>query len=128
MLINPGWFLGWLWLAVVGGCSQDDAPRLEPVPECSSDEECVEADPRYDRCSWVCEAHVTYCQVSCEVDSDCEGRGLPAHWVYCDIPRPGEGFCNEIGYDYGENLKGEPECVQNVPEIELPTDGTLGGR
>ncbi|MBX7082447.1 MAG: hypothetical protein K1X88_24795 [Nannocystaceae bacterium] len=94
------------------GCAEDDAPPLEPVRDCHSDEECVAADDRFDRCQWVCEAHVTYCQPSCEQDSDCRGRGLPDDFVFCDIPRPGEGFCNAYGYAYKPNA-----CVQEVPPL-----------
>ena len=92
-------------------CS-DDAERLAPVKNCTSHEACVEADPRYDRCAWVCEAELTYCIVSCETASDCRGRGLPDDWVYCDIPRPGDGFCNTYGHEFTET-----SCKPDVPAI-----------
>ncbi|MFO0632473.1 MAG: hypothetical protein U0168_06455 [Nannocystaceae bacterium] len=88
------------------------AAALEPVRDCHSDDECVAADDRFDRCQWVCEAHVTYCQPSCEVDADCRGRGLPEDYVFCDVPRPGEGFCNAYGYGYKPDA-----CVQEVPPL-----------
>lgn len=97
-----------------GACNDDGGSRLEPVPDCKSDDECVDADDRYDRCAWVCEGHITYCQVSCEVDADCEGRGLPSDFLFCDIPRPGDGFCNRYNYDYAQDA-----CRQEVPEIEV---------
>lgn len=104
-------------LLVLPSCAEDDGKRLEPVADCSSDDECVDADARYDRCGWVCEAHVTYCRASCEVDSDCAGRGLPGNYVFCDVPRPGEGFCNQVDYEYGEDIDGDPVCVQEVPPV-----------
>jgi hypothetical protein len=97
---------------LLGGCSEDSAPRLEPVAECESHDECVAADDRYDQCAWVCEGHITYCQVSCEVDADCEGRGLPAEYRFCDSPRPGEGFCNKYNFDYADDA-----CRPEVPEL-----------
>ena len=93
----------------------DDAERLEPVKGCSDDDECTDEDPRYDRCAWVCEAQVTYCIVSCETAADCRGRGLPDAWVYCDIPRPGDGFCNSYNHEFGPDA-----CVQEVREIPEP--------
>ncbi len=94
------------------GCD-DDAPRLTPVEGCETDQECEAADDRYDRCAWVCEAQATYCKVSCEQDADCRDRGLPNEYVFCDIPRPGDGFCNQHDFDYAADA-----CVQDVP----PTD------
>src|SRR5262249_18578536 len=108
------------WMRVVLGFGlglvltvcDDDAPRLEPVKNCDTHEECVEADARYDRCAWVCEAEVTYCIVSCETAADCRGRGLPDDFVSCDIPRPGDGFCNTYGHEFMEDA-----CIPDVPEI-----------
>jgi hypothetical protein len=90
----------------------EDTTRLAPVSECQSHDECVRADDRFDQCAWVCEGHITYCQVSCEVDADCEGRGLPPDMRFCDVPRPGEGFCNRYNFDYADDA-----CRQEVPEI-----------
>lgn len=120
------WLLAGAWSIAMPSCAEDDGVRLEPVPDCSSDDECVDADARYDRCGWVCEAHVTYCRVSCEVDSDCAGRGLPNDWVFCDIPRPGEGFCNQVDYDYGEDIDGAPVCVQEVGPVGEEDDAVDG--
>jgi hypothetical protein len=50
--------------------------------------------------------------VSCETAADCRGRGLPSSWVYCDIPRPGDGFCNSFDHDFGPDA-----CKQEVDEI-----------
>lgn len=100
------------WGCWVAACSADDVRALVPVSQCTNDEACMAADDRYDVCQWVCEGHVTYCQVSCENDGDCRGRGLPDDYVFCDIPRPGEGFCNPYGYGYPDGA-----CDQEVPEI-----------
>jgi hypothetical protein len=90
----------------------DDGDRLEPVKGCSSHDDCTDADPRYDRCAYVCEGQVTYCIVSCETAADCQGRGLPSDWTHCDIPRPGDGFCNSYNHDFTEDA-----CKEVVPEI-----------
>jgi len=90
----------------------EDAERLEPVKSCTSHDDCTEADERYDRCAWVCEGQITYCIVSCETAADCRGRGLPDEWIYCDIPRPGDGFCNWYGADFEDD-----SCKAEVPEI-----------
>lgn len=92
-------------------CNDDRGERLDPVPECETHSECVDADPRFDRCGVVCEGHTTYCVASCETDDDCRGRGLPDDWEFCDIPRPGEGFCNPYNYDYADDA-----CTQ-TPSI-----------
>ncbi len=94
-------------------CGGDDEAELVPVEDCESVDECVEADDRFDSCMWVCAGHTTYCRASCETDEDCKGRGLPSDYVFCDSPRPGEGFCNWVGYDYGPE-----DCVQKVTPIE----------
>ncbi|MCH9680523.1 MAG: hypothetical protein K0V04_03735 [Deltaproteobacteria bacterium] len=107
-----------LALGSLTSCSDDDAPPLLPVRDCKTDQECQDADPRHDVCTWVCEAQVTYCRVSCETDEDCLDRGLPADYVYCDIPRPGEGFCNQYDYDY------KPDgCIQDVPPTNPSDNG-----
>lgn len=90
----------------------DGGERLEPVKGCSSDDDCTDEDDRFDRCAYVCEAHTTYCIASCETAADCRGRGLPDSWVYCDIPRPGDGFCNSYNHDFAPDA-----CVQEVPAV-----------
>ena len=99
-------------LGLVSTMCNAEGERLEPVKGCSSHDDCTEADPRYDRCAWVCEGKVTYCIVSCETASDCQGRGLPSSWVHCDIPRPGDGFCNSYDHEFGPDA-----CEEEVPEI-----------
>lgn len=95
-------------------CKDDGGERLAPVKNCENHDDCVDEDPRYDRCAWVCEGHITYCIVSCETAADCRGRGLPSSWVYCDIPRPGDGFCNSYNYEYTPD--GCKEDVDEIPE------------
>ena len=99
-------------------CDDDDDEYLWSVRNCRSDDDCVEENSLYDRCFWVCEAHITYCRASCETDEDCLGRGLPDDWVFCDTPRPGEGFCNNHGFSYEEGA-----CVQDVPVLGEDGEG-----
>jgi hypothetical protein len=96
---------------LLSNCAEEEE-HLWSVRDCKSHEECVNANPLYDRCNWVCDADITYCRASCETDEDCKGRGLPSSWVFCDIPRPGEGFCNPTGFDYAAD-----ECKQDRPLI-----------
>ena len=103
-------------------CQEEDDNGLAPVKDCRTDDECVEADPRYDACLWVCAANVRYCQPSCETDQDCRGRGLPDDYVFCDIPRPGDGFCNQYGYAYTPKV-----CKQEVPMSGEDEDGSGSG-
>jgi hypothetical protein len=105
-------FVAVFCVALASTVCNDEGERLAPVKGCSHHDDCTDADPRYDRCAWVCEAHVTYCIVSCETASDCVGRGLPDGWVFCDIPRPGDGYCNSSDHAFTAN-----ECVQEVPGI-----------
>ncbi len=119
-----GLFVAALWAGWLSACD-DGVPPLELVRNCKSDAQCVAADDRYDACLWVCEATVTYCRTRCETSEDCRGIGLPDDYVYCDTPRPGEGFCNWYGYGY------EPDsCEQDVPPLagEAPAaDPATGG-
>lgn len=114
---------GFVMAAIVGfaapTCAGDDEAWLEPVKGCRTDDACVAADPRYDFCYWVCSGQTTYCGVSCETDADCRGRGLPSDHVYCDIPREGEGFCNEFNFGYAAG-----QCDDDVPPLpgEPPED------
>jgi hypothetical protein len=94
-------------------CGSDDEPYLRPVEGCVSTDECVEADERFDSCMWVCSGQTTYCRASCETDDDCKGRGLPSDYIFCDSPRPGEGFCNQFGHDYSPS-----GCDQTVTPID----------
>jgi hypothetical protein len=81
-----------------GGTKTKTAP--DPYMDCVSDDECVEVDGRYDSCQVVCAGDLTLCRVSCETSDDCKGIGLPDSWAYCNVARPGEGFCYDYDYDY----------------------------
>lgn len=114
-MAHPGTVAGLFVAALLAGwlsACDEEVDHLEYVRKCDSHAECVAADDRYDACQWVCEATVTYCRTSCETAEDCRGIGLPDDFVYCDTPRPGEGFCNSYGYGY------EPgACEQEVPPL-----------
>jgi hypothetical protein len=107
---------GWIGVLVPTACSsgsQTSPSDLRPIEHCSSVAQCKAADPRYDSCIWVCTGDVTYCEVSCTMDSDCTRRAdLPSNYTHCNIPRQGSGFCSEIdnGYKSGD-------CVQNTLPI-----------
>jgi hypothetical protein len=104
------WLLGIALAAASVSCEEEpDGPAyLSPVRDCVSDDECVDADSRYDSCHYVCAGDVTYCRVSCETSSDCLRRDLPEDYVYCNHPREGDGFCEFYDYDYQEG-----DCVEN---------------
>lgn len=95
--------------------SEDPPPELLPYDRCQGVAECRNFDDRYDACSWVCAGDITYCRVSCETPADCVGVGLPEDHVYCDIPRPGDGFCNPYGFDYKDGA-----CEPNPGESSPP--------
>lgn len=98
--------------ALLTVCNDDGGERLEPLAECESHDACVDADARFDRCQTVCEGQLTHCVASCEQDADCLGRGLPGDYVFCSVPRPGEGFCNPYNYDYADDA-----CLQTSPAL-----------
>lgn len=96
-------------VSVVSCETEESGPEyLKPVSDCTSVDQCFAADSRYDACQYVCAGDVTYCNVSCEVSSDCFGRGLPDDYVYCNVPRDGEGFCASYDYDYQPG-----DCVED---------------
>lgn len=96
-------------VSVVSCEAEESGPAsLTPVQDCTSVDQCYAADARYDACQYVCAGDVTYCHVSCEVSADCFGRGLPEDYVYCNVPRQGEGFCMFYDYNYQPG-----DCVED---------------